>query len=151
RPRPSTESGRRKSLVHSLINVQVNDLIAHANEQLGPLAGLDHAAVQELESMLSLSDEIETEKAELASFLFENVYRHPQLMLVRREAATRVERLFEHLSEHPEMMPDRFVDYAQQVGVEVAAGHYIAGMTDRFCDASYEALIESGEKKSGDW
>ncbi|MFN3190980.1 MAG: dGTP triphosphohydrolase [Aureliella sp.] len=151
RPRPTSETGRRKSLVHSLINVQVNDLINHARTQLDPLMGLDCAAVQELETTLQLSDEIENEKAELASFLFENVYRHPQLMLVRREAATRVERLFEHLCQYPEMMPDRFLDYAQGVGIEVAAGHYIAGMTDRFCDSSYEALIEAGETKSVDW
>ncbi|MFK7737324.1 MAG: dGTP triphosphohydrolase [Pirellulaceae bacterium] len=151
RPRPGTRAGARKSLVHSLIDVQVSDLIENVQAQLEGLDHLDAVAVQELETQLSLSPVIASEKEQLAQFLFENVYRHPQLMTVRREAAKRVECLFEHLTKYPQKMPARFIDYAQDVGVDIAVGHYIAGMTDRFCDASYEALLQSGATKSDDW
>ncbi len=70
---------------------------------------------------------------------------------VRKMAATRVRRLFERLLANPSMLPPRFVDRAQRVGVPLAVGSYLAGMTDRFCDQQYRQLIELGQPTAVDW
>jgi dGTPase len=86
-----------------------------------------------------------------AKFLFDNVYRHPQLISVRKKAAAKVRQLFERLTERPECLPNRFLDRAQLVGLERTVGEYIAGMTDRFCDAEHRQLIELGGNAARDW
>ncbi len=141
----------RQSLVHGLIDVQVADLLEQSLEKLSEVDGLDSLATRELEIELWLSPVLDTERAELSSFLFENVYRHDRLISVREKAATRVRRLYQRLTEAPHMLPSRFIDRAQKTGVESATGAYIAGMTDRFCDLQYRSLIELGESQAQDW
>lgn len=142
---------QRKSLVHSLIDVQVADLVESSREKLGSVHGMDQLAVRQLELELGLSPVVASEKEQLGQFLFDNVYRHPELMQVRQKAATRIRKLWEKLVAHPHLLPVRFLDRAQKDSIEVAAAHYIAGMTDRFCDSRFQALIESNESETLDW
>lgn len=141
----------RQSLVHSLIDVQVADVLERSLEVLQELEGLDSLSVRQLETTLSLSLPLASEREQLAQFLFDNVYRHDKLITVRKMAATRVRRLFERLLANPSMLPPRFVDRAQRVGVPLAVGSYLAGMTDRFCDQQYRQLIELGQPTAVDW
>ncbi|MCR9291723.1 MAG: dNTP triphosphohydrolase [bacterium] len=147
---PSAEAFRKR-LVHSLIDVQVADVVETARQRLDGLQGLDQAAVRQLETTLELSPTLASEKEQLSQFLFDNVYRHPQLMNVRRRAAARVKQLFDRLQAKPELLPPRFHNHAQRVGLEPAVGHYLAGMTDRFCDARYRAIVELGDNQAVDW
>lgn len=151
RSQSSTERGMRQSLVHSLIDVQVADLLDVASERLNQVRQLDSLSVRELGIELEQSPIIASEREQLAQFLFDNVYRHDELIAVRQQAACRVSRLYQHLVASPQCLPDRFVDRAQKVGVEIAVGHYLAGMTDRFCDSQYRALIELGQSQAQDW
>ena len=146
-----SQHAQQQSLVHSLIDVQVSDLLENATEKLSQYEELDSQSVCEMAIELELSPTIASEREQLASFLFQNVYRHEQLVVVREKAADRVSRLYEKLVNQPHMLPPRFLDRAQRVGVERAAGHYIAGMTDRFCDAQYRELIELGHERARDW
>jgi dGTPase len=100
---------------------------------------------------LELSPTIASERQQLSQFLFDNVYRHEQLIVVRKKAAERVCKLYNRLVESPHLLPDRFMDRSQKIGVEKAVGHYIAGMTDRFCDRQYRSLIELGQTAAEDW
>jgi dGTPase len=146
-----SDRAMRQALVHSLIDVQVADLLDQAVETLGELTGLDSLSVRQLEIQLHPSTAIASERAQLAEFLFENVYRHEKLIVVRRQAAMRVRQLVERLVQSPEILPSRFIDRAQRVGVPAAVGAYIAGMTDRFCDQQYRQLIELGQCAAQDW
>lgn len=148
---PGTDRAMRQALVHSLIDVQVADLLERSLETLGELDGLDSLSVQQIETTLTQSPTLASEGEQLADFLFDNVYRHEKLMVVRQQAAMRVRRLFERLVNAPEMLPTRFVDRAQRVGIPLGVGAYIAGMTDRFCDQQYRALIELGQTRAQDW
>ncbi len=141
----------RQSLVHSLIDVQVADLLERSLETLSELEGLDSLSIQQLETTLAQSPTLASEREQLADFLFDNVYRHERLMIVRQQAATRVRRLVEQLVNSPKMLPTRFLDRAQRVGIPSAVGTYIAGMTDRFCDQQYRGLIELGQSQAQDW
>lgn len=78
----------RQSLVHSLIDVQVADVLERSLEVLQELEGLDSLSVRQLETTLSLSLPLASEREQLAQFLFDNVYRHDKLITVRKMAAT---------------------------------------------------------------
>ena len=165
-------SGQQFRITHSgpspLLEVQVVDvadslaynahdvddalaLLETAVEKLDPVKQLDSTSVCELGIVLELSPTLASEREQLSSFLFENVYRHPDLVRIRERAARRVGRLVSHLMERPQLLPVRFLDRAQRVGVAVAVRDYIAGMTDRFCDAQFTSLIELGEGHGLDW
>ncbi len=147
----ATDRVLRQSLVHSLIDVQVADLLESSSETLSDLDGLDSLSVRQLETTLALSPAVSSECEQLSQFLFDHVYRHEKLIVVRDQAAMRVKRLFDQLSRFPEMLPKRFIDRAQRVGVARSIGAYIAGMTDRFCDQQYRRLIELGDNTAQDW
>ncbi len=150
-PHSPTDRAARQALVHSLIDVQVADLLEQAVEVLHDVVQLDSLSVRQLGIQLDYSPLIAGERIELQQFLFDNVYRHPQLVAVRNQAATRLRVLFEHLLETPRGLPQRFTDRAQQVGLEIAVGDYLAGMTDRFCDQQYRQVVELGNVQAEDW
>lgn len=142
---------RQKQLVHSLIDVQVADVLEVAQERLRGVAQLDGRAVRDLEVAIELSPLIASEKEELSQFLFANVYRHPRLMKVRESAAQRVTRLFERLMKNVDMLPESFRRRATAHGTEVAVRDYIAGMTDRFCDFCFSEVVEKGVTSLPRW
>jgi len=146
--RPSNE---RQLLVHALIDLQIDDFIGHSEQRLAEVAELDAQSVRDVGMELQMSSELESEKRELESFLFENVYRHPRLLDMRQRAATRVKQMFKLLSNYPERLPSRFQQRVTKNGIEPTVGQYIAGMTDRFCDETYIQLVELGRAQALDW
>ncbi|MEZ6078962.1 MAG: hypothetical protein R3C56_25795 [Pirellulaceae bacterium] len=91
----------RQSLVHSLIDVQVADVLERSLEDF-------HRNSKDLIACRcdSLKRRSPVTAASLGAgaartFLFDNVYRHDKLITVRKMAATRVRRLFERLLANP--------------------------------------------------
>jgi dGTPase len=147
----SNTVNRRQLLVHALIDLQMEDFLLHSQTLLAEVAEMDSQAVRDVGLRLGLSPEFESDKTELERFLFENVYRHPKLIEIRQRAATRLHQLFRVLKSYPERLPERFQRWAGAWGVEQAVGAYLAGMTDRFCDDQYVALVEIGHHRGRDW
>jgi dGTPase len=141
----------RKLLVHHLIEVQVADLLENALERLGRLGQMGAREVQAASIELSWSPQMAAQRSAFSGFLFENVYRHPQLVTVRQKASRKIRELFQLLSQHPERMPERFRSRAEAVGAGRAAADYIGGMTDRFCDNQYHRLVYLGRIDAEDW
>jgi dGTPase len=144
-------NNERQLLVHSLIELQIDDFIQVSQSRLSEVHPLDAQSVREVGMRLHLSTVIESEKQELEAFLFEHVYRHPRLIEVRERAAVRVKQIFRLLTANPDRLPSRFQQRADRVGIPRAVGQYIAGMTDRFCDDTYIQLVELGRDTSTDW
>ena len=147
----SNATNRRQMLVHTLIDIQMDDFINNSMHRLSDADQLDSKGVQEVGIQLQLSQEMADDKAELEDFLFEHVYRHPRLIEVRQRAATRLNQMFRLLKSYPERLPDRFQKWAIEWGVEHTVAVYLAGMTDRFCDDQYVALVELGRGTAQDW
>lgn len=99
---------------------------------------------------LGHSQQIAGERGELESFLFDAVYRHPSLIPVRSAAAERLKTLFDEIHAHPNRLPLRFRQRAQRVPIQRVVGEYLAGMTDAFCDAQFEA-VAAGTGTLADW
>ena len=83
------------------------------------------------------------QKRELEKFLYDRVYRHGHLIAVRQEAQSRLKQMFERYCQQPEQLPAHFQARAKTVGVPRAAGDYLGGMTDRYCDRQHRELFGS--------
>ncbi|MBU6238437.1 MAG: dNTP triphosphohydrolase [Planctomycetes bacterium] len=142
---------RRQLLVHTLIELQISDLLEQSKRILEPLEGQTSLDVQQEGCRLEMTDTFAADKGQLERFLFENVYRHPRLIQIRQQAAERLRELFDLLLHHPARLPDRFQTLASSWGVSRATGIYLAGMTDRFCEEQYEALIVQEIEQGADW
>lgn len=147
----SNSQNRRQMLVHTLIDIQIENFLQHSTCLLSEAGQLDSQAVQEVGIQLQMSPEMQSDKEELEAFLFEHVYRHPKLVEVRLRAATRLHQLFRLLKSYPQRLPERFQKWAAEWGVEHTVAIYLAGMTDRFCDDQYIALVELGREAAQDW
>jgi len=127
----------RKAVVYRLIDHQVTDMISHCQQQL------DRASFRSAEEalagsfLIAPSPELANRKEELESFLYERVYRHPELMAVRQQAQKRLKKMVAKLIEHPTLMPLRFQNRIERVGVARAVVEFVAGMTDHYCDSFY--------------
>lgn len=141
----------RQSLVHELLDLQVSDLLVVAGEQLEAVQGMQSGEVSDAGVRLHHSETVAAERAELESFLFDAVYRHERLIEVRQAASDRLRKMFDVLVASPNRLPMRFRQRCERVNVEKVVGHYIAGMTDAFCDTQYQLLADSQTATLADW
>jgi dGTPase len=133
----------RKAVIHRLIDYQVSSLLEVAGQVLSSRKLASSAEARKFPP-LEPSREMAERKRELEAFLYERVYRHPELIRVREMARQRLVTLFEAFLRNPSRLPERFRQRAEQVGLARSVGDYLAGMTDRFCNQQYEQLGPSG-------
>ena len=131
----------RKAVVHELIDRQVTDVLATSAAVLSAANDLTAEEVRRSAARIGGSSELNQQKRELESFLYDQVYRHPRLIEVRAGAQQRLRELFEHLLRRPELLPAHFQARAERNGLPRAVGDFLAGMTDRFCDQYHRQHI----------
>lgn len=129
----------RQSLVHELIDYQVSDVLKNCGQFLA--SGALHSAQQARLApfVIGPSDQVALQKTELERFLYDRVYRHPDIIRVREQAQNRLHKLFDGYRRHPERLPKRYRARSEAVGLPRSVGEYIAGMTDRYCNEQYES------------
>ena len=124
----------RKAVAYNLVDMMVQDLLGNAGaELLGCEFGSAKEAMQS-SFRIRQSEAIIPQKAAMQRWLFDRLYRHPQLIQMRSEVADRLETMFEGYIKKPELMLERFRRRVEIVGRRRAAGEYLAGMTERFCE-----------------
>jgi len=122
----------RRAVIHELIDWQVGDLLEGAFRRLSS-DGIDSVeAVRSAERVIRPSGELAEQKMEMEGFLFERVYRHPDVIVIRQRAQEWLEEMFEGYLASPALLPQRYREIGDQHGLERVVGDYIAGMTDRF-------------------
>jgi dGTPase len=85
------------------------------------------------------------EKA-VKAFLFANMYRHPKVMGVRRQAATVVQDLFARFTSDPSCLPEEWKEgllRLDEAHLARRVADYIAGMTDTFALSEHRRLFDS--------
>jgi dGTPase len=130
----------RKALVHALIDRQVTSLLKTAEDFLASHLPGSAEEARASSFRFEVDGELARRKKELESFLRDRVYRHPQVIAVRREAQGRLQTMFEGYARRPELLPVRYRERADQVGIRRAVGDYLAGMTDRYCDEQHQRM-----------
>jgi len=81
---------------------------------------------------IAFGERLAPTKSQLERFLFERVYRHPQVKEAVDEAERIVERLFAKFSSDLNQLPVADRARLEDEPAAVVVGDYIAGMTDRF-------------------
>ena len=127
----------RKALVHRLLNFQVTCLLSHCAAELKRHQFQSAEEAMTSGFRLGHATEIRQQKEELEKFLYERVYRHPQLVEIRNRAQARVKQMFATYCCRPDLFPKKYQARAAQIGTPRMAVEYIAGMTDKFFEETF--------------
>jgi len=92
------------------------------------------------ENLIALSQDSDTQLAELERFLMRNFYLHETLRQTAEKVRQWLTLLFETLCKSPDRMPRYFQRFIDEQGLQRAVCDYIAGMTDRFCLKTLENM-----------
>lgn len=133
----------RKAVVHELIDCQVTDLLQTTGRALARCRFANADAARRSEFRIGPSLALAERKEQLESFLYQRVYRHPQLVAVRSRAQQQLRAMFAGYCRRPALLPQKFRDRAETFGIAAAVGDYLAGMTDRYCEQQFRLYFEN--------
>lgn len=146
----SVTQGRRLlyETIRRMLSAQVYDVIEATQQALRTSAPMSADAARQLPALLRFSDEMRARSSALKKFLFQNLYRHPQVVHTTGQARQAIHELFEAYREVPQEMQAGFATRAQAAQGRAAeesivlrvVADYIAGMTDRFAWREHERL-----------
>ncbi len=141
RPRLIHEANRR------LIRTMVDDLLAETRRRLSAARPDSPDAVRRRGgATAAFSRAMAANDRALKDFLFEHMYRHPEVTRVTDRARAVVRGLFGLFLDRPEALPPPWRDRAETVAGAPARrarviADYIAGMTDRFATNQHARLV----------
>jgi dGTPase len=142
---PGLERGR---VIHELgrrvITRFVEDVIGESGRRLAAHAPVDADAVRRAGSpVIAFSPAMEAADKAVKAFLFPNMYRHPSVVAIRRDADRVVRDLFARFTAEPGQMPPEWrQDQGGQGALALHVADYIAGMTDRFALQEHRRLFD---------
>ncbi|MDP6555323.1 MAG: dNTP triphosphohydrolase [Pirellulaceae bacterium] len=136
----------RKAMVHELVDVQVSDVLREAFSVLNNYEGCTATELRQADFRIGPGSDLGAQKGELEKFLHETVYRHPQLMEVRTVSQNRLKEMYLGYLEDSSPLPNLVQNRAEVVGMPVSICDYLAGMTDRFCDAQFHQHFENSPR-----
>ena len=118
-----------------VLNRFVTDLIENTRQR-AQQAGI--GSLDELRSfperLASFSAEVEQERTEAKSFLYEALYNCKPLEPEKQKAEKVVTEVFEYLIAHPEALPESYRAKAEKESLPRVVCDYIAGMTDHYVE-----------------
>ncbi len=141
RGRMIAELGRRQ------ITRMVEDVIGETARRLKVLQPKSADDVRHAgRTMVTFSDAMGAEERALKAFLFEKLYRHPQVMAKMEIAGDLVRDLFERYRSDPEALPESWREGGEGEGSHETKARrvcdFIAGMTDQFAIREHERLFD---------
>jgi dGTPase len=143
-PQLTSAGGGRRVLyetIRRMLSDQVYDVIQATRDALAKHQPDSADAVRQCPPLVQFSAAMHEESKALKSFLFRNLYRHPQVMATTDWARDVVRTLFNAYLATPKEMP---VAYAQRADVPRAVADYLSGMTDRFATREHARLVALG-------
>jgi dGTPase len=134
-------------LIRTLMSSLLDDLLAQTRRNLGEAVPASAAAVRGAgRAMVEFSGPRWDEVRALKAFLFDRMYRHPQVLKTRERASAVVTDLYEAFLADPALLPP---DWAKACGAggDATTGRvardYIAGMTDNYALSEYERVFHN--------
>ncbi len=123
--------------IRRMLSDQVYDVIHTTRAALDTHAPASADEARQCPPLVKFSAAMYEESKALKSFLFRNLYRHPQVMETTHWASDVVHDLFAVYLAQPQEMP---AAYAQRSDVPRAVADYLSGMTDRFATREHARL-----------
>ncbi len=128
----------RRIIVRDLIERLVSDMLAASTLRIAA-QGLDSvAAVRRSERVVHPSHELAEQKAELEGFLYQRVYRHPEILAQRKRAQDALRGMFVGYLADIARLPEAFQLTARANGAHQAVTDYLASLTDRSARQEFE-------------
>ena len=123
--------------IRRMLSALVYDVIEATRRRIAAAQPADADAARAAQPLVCFTDEARAQSAELKSFLFRNLYRHPRVSETTAQAQEVVRELFACYAAQPAEMQAGFT--ARQ-DTQRAVADYIAGMTDRYALREHERL-----------
>ena len=130
--------------IRRMLSTQVYDVIDATGAALQAAAPADAKAARQAGPLVRFSPPMHAQSTQLKRFLFQHLYRHPQVMQTSAAAQQVVRDLFARYLSQPEQLPPRLATRRDRPR---AVADYIAGMTDRFALREHERL--TGQRLMG--
>ena len=130
--------------VRRMINALVQDLVAETTRRIEAARVGTVEDVRAAPALVAFSDPVRAQSRQLKAFLFDNLYRHYQVMRMTAKARRIVQELFAAFRDDPRLLPPDHRMRAQQDAPRAIAD-YIAGMTDRYAIKEHRRLFAVGE------
>jgi dGTPase len=132
-------AGRRVlfETVRRMLSQQVYDVAAATDAAIRELAPVHVRDVRAMPPLVRFSEDMQDRSAALKRFLFDQLYRHPQVESTTNRAKEVIADLFDAYLADPAQMPPAFAERHDTVR---AVTDYIAGMTDRFALKEHHRL-----------
>jgi dGTPase len=132
-----------------VLNRFVSDLIENTRQRaqqagVGSLDELRHHP----ERLAGFSCEVEQERREAKTFLYEALYNCKPLQPEKRLADKVVTEVFQHLIAHPESLPQSYREKAEKAPLARVVCDYIAGMTDHYVEDLRKKLVAGKKAES---
>lgn len=93
-------------------------------------------------NIVSFSEDIKNKTREAKDFLFQNMYRHENVVKMAKKAEKVIGALFKAYSGNPKLLPDRYSSRLEADGSKRHICDYIAGMTDRFALQQFKKIVD---------
>lgn len=131
---------RRHEALRRTFGIMVQDAIAESQTRLAALAP---GSAQDIRNhsgpVVQFSDRLFAQLKEIRAFLYNRMYRHPDVNEMRDSTGTVVRDLFAAYLDDPKLLPEhRRPALAGKTAQARAVADYIAGMTDRFAFQEHE-------------
>lgn len=123
-----------------MLNALVDDLIAETTRRVeGAGANTLEAIRRAPERLVAFSPEMEALRLEAKGYLYANLYNAPELQRDHEEAHRVTRTLFRAWVENPGLLPPAHLAETAAEGAPRVVADYIAGMTDQYILAHYQA------------
>jgi dGTPase len=134
---------RRHEALRRFFGVLVEDVIAVARARIAEIEPRSVADIRGAgRSVIRFSEPLFADLKVIRGFLFQRMYRAPEVVAMRAEVTRVIEALFPFLMDHPDRLPKQWRKDVEEARGETALARivadYIAGMTDRFAIQSWE-------------
>ena len=133
-------------VIKRMLDYLVSDLIEESHRRLTPFAGKTLIDIKNSNALLiSFSNNTYKELNQIKKFLFENMYRHKEVCLMREKCSLVINFLFNRYYENPNLLPKEWTELfnisCKKTLLRVV-GDYISGMTDRYALIEQKRLSE---------
>ena len=136
---------RQHEALRRFFGLMVEDLIDQSARRLDELSPISVSGVRQAgQPVVNFSESFQERMNAIRAFLFDRMYRAPDVLRMRRKVKRAVEALFPMFITHTELLPEQWHRDVEAAGDETAVARivvdYISGMTDRFALQEYMRL-----------
>jgi dGTPase len=138
---------RRHEALRRFFGVLVEDVIAYARAALAEIDARDVSGIRNAgRPVIQFSQPLFDDLKVIRDFLFQRMYRAPDVVVMRKKVTRVVNELFPYFMAHPDQLPKQWRKDVAEAGDEVALARivcdYISGMTDRFAIQEHTRLLD---------